>query len=96
MEKQLITIERLKILIDEANYPYFDEEYLIELVNQINQGDADLQSSLRELCMIKAGIEEIRLGDVVIPSPRNHFLILANKYRSNGTGVNVGRLDGRK
>lgn len=96
MAKEIITIRELRLLIDENNYPYFDESYLNEIVNAINDGTEDKATILRELCMIKAGIEEIRLGDVVIPSPRNHFLILANKYRSNGTGVNVGRLDGRK
>ena len=43
----------------------------------------------KELCIIKAGIEEIKLGDIIIPSPRDYFLMLASGYRRNYTGVVV-------
>lgn len=91
----MITIEDIKAKIDEKNYPYFDDAYLTGLVIDINAGSLDQNSTIRELCLIKAGIEEIKLGDVTIPSPRNHFLILANRYRSNYTGM-VERSDGRE
>ena len=81
-------LERLKELIDEANYPYFEDH---ELQRHIDKGD-DLYVIARELCLIKAGIEEMKLGDVVIPSPRSYFLMLARKYRRNHTGV-VARAD---
>ena len=76
-------LEKLKELIDEANYPYFEDD---ELQGLIDEG-IDLYVIARELCLIKAGIEEMKLGDVIIPSPRNHFLMLAKKYRQNLTGV---------
>ena len=82
-------LERLKELIDEANYPYFTDA---ELQERLSDAD-DLYELARELCLIKAGIEEVRLGDVVIPSPRRHFLMLAAKYRGNYGGV-VVRADG--
>ena len=78
-------LERLKELIDEANYPYFED---VELQRRIDEG-IDLYVIARELCLIKAGIEEMKLGDVVIPSPRSHFLMLAQRYRQNRTGVVV-------
>lgn len=85
----MLGLERIKNLIDEANYPYFTDAEL-----QIRLSDADdLYELARELCLIKAGIEEVRLGDVVIPSPRRHFLMLAAKYRGNYGGV-VVRADG--
>ena len=83
-------LEKLKEMIDEGNYPYFDDEYLQSRIDQIGQVEGiTLESIARDLCLIKAGIEEIKLGDITIPSPRNHFLMLASKYRSNMTGVTV-------
>lgn len=86
-------LEKLKQMIDEENYPYFDDEYLQSRIDQIGVEGITLESIARDLCLIKAGIEELKLGDITIPSPRNHFLMLASKYRSNMTGVTV-RADG--
>lgn len=83
-------LAKLKQMIDEENYPYFDDEYLQSKIDQIGvEYGITLESIARDLCLIKAGIEEIKLGDITIPSPRNHFLMLASKYRSNMTGVTV-------
>ncbi len=83
-------LERLKIMIDEENYPYFTDEYLRMRIGEIGvEYGRTLKGLARELCVVKAGIEEIKLGDITIPSPRNHFLMLASKYRSNMTGVTV-------
>lgn len=87
-------LEKLKQMIDEENYPYFDDKYLQSRIDQIGQAEGiTLESIARDLCLIKAGIEEIKLGDITIPSPRKHFLMLASKYRANMTGVTV-RADG--
>lgn len=81
---------KLKQMIDEENYPYFDDEYLFARLEQIDKEEGiTLESIARDLCLIKAGIEEIKLGDITIPSPRKHFLMLASEYRSNMTGVTV-------
>lgn len=83
-------LEKLKQMIDEENYPYFDDEYLQARIEQIDKEEGiTLESIARDLCLIKAGIEEIKLGDITIPSPRKHFLMLASKYRSNMTGATV-------
>ncbi len=88
-------LNQLKDMIDEDNYPYFDDYYLLKRIEQIDRNEGiTLESIARDLCLIKAGIEEIKLGDVVIPSPRNHFLMLASGFRTNQTGV-VIRVDGR-
>lgn len=84
----MINLEKLKSLIDEDNYPYFTD---LELQARIDEG-TDIYALARELCLIKAGIEELRLGDILIPSPRSHFLTLAAKYRNSQTGV-VTRAD---
>ena len=83
-------LEKLKQMIDEENYPYFDDEYLLVRLEQIDKEEGiTLESIARDLCLIKAGIEEIKLGDITIPSPRKHFLMLASKYRANQTGTVV-------
>lgn len=87
----------LKGMIDEENYPYFDDEYLIRILLETTvdtDGTIDLKPAAKKLCLIKAGIEEIKLGDVTIPSPRNHFLMLASGLRNNMTGQ-VVRADER-
>lgn len=88
-------LDILKSMIDEENYPYFEEEYLESRIAQIDMlEDITIESIARELCLLKSGIEELKIGDFIIPSPRKHFLVLANKYRNNHTGV-VIRIDGR-
>ncbi len=82
-------LDKIKYLINEKDYPYFSDT---ELQDRLDDTD-DLYNLAQELCLIKAGIEEMRLGDVVIPSPRRHFLMLAAKYRGNHTGT-VVRADG--
>lgn len=76
-------LEELKSLIDEEEYPFFEDEYLLARLNQMETEEATLKSIARSLCLIKSGIEEIKLGDITIPSPRNHFLLLASEYREN-------------
>jgi hypothetical protein len=83
-----LELEKLKELIDEYNYPYFEDTYLLERLNK----SSNMRSLARELCIMKSGIQEIKLGDITIPSPKNHFLMLASKYRTNLTGV-VTRAD---
>ncbi len=81
-------------MIDEENYPYFDDAYLEARIAEIGaEYGTTLESLARELCLTKAGIEEIKLGDITIPSPRKHFLQLAQRYRTNMGGT-VVRADG--
>ena len=83
-------LEKLKQMIDEENYPYFTDEYLQNRLNEIGvEYGRTLNGLARELCIVKAGIEEIKLGDVIIPSPKDYFLMLASRYRTNQTGVVV-------
>ena len=84
-------LEKLKSLIDESNFPYFEDAYLEARL----EDTTDIKTLAKELCTVKAGIEEMKLGDITIPSPRKHFLALAQMYRGNLTGV-VVRADGRK
>ncbi|MCQ4921556.1 hypothetical protein NE686_00540 [Tissierella carlieri] len=88
-------LEKLRGLIDEENYPYFTDAYLQSRMDEIGtRKGITLESIAKELCLIKAGIEEMKLGDITIPSPRNHFLRLASSFRKSYTGT-VVRADGK-
>lgn len=88
-------LDKLKQMIDEENYPYFSDEYLQERIKEIGiEYGITLKGLARELCIIKAGIEEIKLGDITIPSPKRYFLTMAQRYRKDGTRV-VVRADGQ-
>lgn len=84
-------IEKLREMIDERNYPYFEDAELIGKLKNIDD-NFTINDLAKELCLEKAGIQEMRLGDVTIPSPRDYFLNLASKYRKSYTGV-VKRAD---
>ena len=84
-------LEQLKEMVDEENYPYFEDAFLREKLRQTT-GVYPLISLARDLCLVKAGIEEMKLGDITIPSPKHHFLTLASQYRISQTGA-VGRAD---
>lgn len=90
--------EKLKIMIDEENYPYFSDSFLqLQLEELKEDNNITLENIARDLILIKAGIEELKIGDVIIPSPKNHFLRLSQKYRNisgNGSRV-VERADGQ-
>lgn len=81
-------LTKLKDMIDEKNYPYFEDLYLQSRLEQIDsEKGITVKSIARDLCLVKSGIEKIELGDVTIPSPREHFLLLASRYRENKTGT---------
>lgn len=88
-------LEKLKGLIDEENYPYFTDEYLQARINQISASNGiTLNTIAKDLCLVKSGIEEMKIGDFTIPSPRQHFLMLASQFRTSYTGT-VVRADDR-
>lgn len=93
-EEKLI---KLKNRIDEENYPYFTDEDLAARILLINEDNFDLEFNAltKELLLLKSNIESIKLGDIEIPSPKDHFLMLASGYRKSMSGQTVVRADGR-
>ena len=85
----VLVLEELKYLIDEANYPYFEDIYLIA---KLIEYDNDIKTLSKDLILIKASIPELKIGDITIPSPKNYFFTLYASTRENYTG-NVGRAD---
>lgn len=71
-------LKLLKELIDENSYPIFDDDYLLPI---ISNGVNILEIAV-DLCYRKAAIPDIRLGDVTIQSPRNHFMAMARRYEN--------------
>ncbi len=81
----------LKDLIEEEEYPYFEDSYLQA---RLTIQGTTVTELARELCIIKSGIPEMKLGDIHIPSPRDHFLRKAWLLRPNMSGT-VVRGDGQ-
>ena len=84
----------LRDILDEENYPYFTDLYLTERLAEVVDDVDGERALIRELLLKKAGIPGIKLGDIEIPSPKNHFQTLAFSYRKNNTGT-VVRADER-
>ena len=76
-------LAKLKTMIDEENYPFFTTTYL---TTRLEEG-TDINLLPRELCFIKAGIPGVKIGDIDIPGPKDHFLTLAKRYRVSATGT---------
>ena len=72
-------LKKLKDMIDEEYYPYFTDEYLTDRIAEGNP----IEELAKELIVRKAGIEELKLGDITIPSPRSHFMQLLKLGRKN-------------
>lgn len=89
----MVSLESLKTMIDEYNYPYFEDGFLINQLDRVDR-DLSIEQLVRELCLVKSGIPEIKIGDINIPSPKEHFLLLAGNSRKNVSRV-VRRADGQ-
>lgn len=73
-------LNKLKQMIDEANYPYFTDQYLTRRLDGLSN-DQTIDDLALELLMVKSGIEEIKLGDITIKSPSAYFRMLADDMR---------------
>lgn len=76
-------LERLKANLREADYPFFTDEALEQLLEQAN-GDVDEASRLG--CLIKAECDGIQLADLSLESSRSYWLSLSRLYRKDRTG----------
>ena len=72
-------IEKLKILLLEDKYPYFDEDTLVEFLMENNN---DVYKTASELCYLKAdGDTSVKVGPIEIESPGSAFWVqLAVQY----------------
>lgn len=85
------TEEKLKVLkrlIDEYNYPYYEDSYLIEVL----ESNVDIISLAIEFNLQKAALPEMKLGDVEINPPSEYFYRLANCLRNKVWDEEKGKL----
>lgn len=79
-------LKLLKNLINEDSYPFFEDSYLLELI----ENEKDLFIIARNLAFQKASVPEVRLGDITIKPPKDYFYQIAasfrNKYLDEETG----------
>lgn len=89
--RRLKKLETLKNLIDEENYPYYEDSFLLSQIDNTNS----ITDLAIKLCLEKSGIPDIKLGDVTIKSPKEHFLRLVQLYRSKSVDE-YGNLSSKK
>ena len=80
-------IEKLKILLLEDKYPYFDEDTLVEFLMENNN---DVYKTASELCYLKAdGDTSVKVGPIEIESPGSAFWVqLAVQYLEKSKKLN--------
>lgn len=81
-------IEKLKILLLEDKYPYFDEDTLVEFLMENNN---DVYKTASELCYLKAdGDTSVKVGPIEIESPGSAFWVqLASQYLEKSKKLNA-------
>lgn len=81
-------IEKLKILLLEDKYPYFDEDRLEEFLKENNN---DVYKTASELCYLKAdGDTSVKVGPIEIESPGSAFWVqLAVQYLEKSKKLNA-------
>lgn len=81
-------IEKLKILLLEDKYPYFDEDTLEEFLKENNN---DAYKTASELCYLKAdGDTSVKVGPIEIESPGSAFWVqLAVQYLEKSKKLNA-------
>lgn len=81
-------IEKLKILLLEDKYPYFDEDTLVEFLMENNN---DVYKTASELCYLKAdGDTSVKVGPIEIESPGSAFWVqLAVQYLEKSKKLNA-------
>lgn len=84
-------LDKLKLLIDEENYPYYTDGELLVYLKDLDNGKT-VKEIAQDLLLAKSEIPGIKLGDIEIPSPQNYFLSLYNQQRENKSRV-VKRAD---
>lgn len=67
----------LKELIDEQNYPMFEDQYLRFAL----ESEPDVLALARSLLIKKSSLPDIKLGDVTIKNPKDHFTLLLSQLR---------------
>ena len=81
-------IEKLKILLLEDKYTYFDEDTLEEFLKENNN---DVYKTASELCYLKAdGDTSVKVGPIEIESPGSAFWVqLAVQYLEKSKKLNA-------
>ncbi len=72
-------LKLLKKLLNERDYPFFEDGFLLSLVSQ----NDDVLGIAVRLCYEKAAIPDMKLGDITIKSPKDYFMSLASRLKNS-------------
>lgn len=77
------SMAQLKLNLREADYPFFSDEQLQDLLDRAG-GDVDEASQLG--LIIKAECDQVAFSDLDLESSREYWLSLSRLYRRSRTG----------
>lgn len=78
------SLEKLKLNIMEKQYPYFDDEELLQRL-ELNNGDVDRTSY--DCLLIKAETTGLSVSGLTTQDSSSYFKMLASKYVKTNSGV---------
>lgn len=71
-------VEQLKFNLQEKQFPYFDEDELLMLLEEF----PDVNQASYEGCLIKAQDDSVSLGPINTPSNQKYWLQRARHFRA--------------
>lgn len=77
----------LKIVLREADIPFFSDE---ELNFYLNKNNSDFNSTAYECLIVKAEDTSLQLSGLSIADSSKYFRRLASRYKPNNTGILKG------
>lgn len=80
-------IEKLKMLLRETDYPYFQDA---ELSFYLEKNNGDLNATVYECLLIKAENVQLNVSGLSTADTSKYFLRLAKKYKPSNSGTLSG------
>lgn len=84
-------IEKLRFNLQERQFPYFEEQELIMLLE--NNGN-DVNKASKQGCIMKAQDDSINLGPLKKGSNREYWIKLSRSFDKGDYKTSMGRCDG--
>lgn len=81
------TLEDMKIILREAEIPFFTDEVL---KFHVAENDGDYKKAIYQCLLIKAEDTSLSLSGMNLPDTSKYFRRLAARYRPNNSGILSG------
>ncbi len=81
------SIEKMMVILREADIPFFSEE---DLQFYLDENNGDINAALYQCLLIKSEDTTLEVNGLSIADSSKYFKRLAARYRPNNTGTLVG------